>query len=269
MEIDWTKIVGLGIEYGLDLLFGLIVLVVGLKVVSGIAGLVSKVCDKKGMDATLKPFFVSSLSILLKTLVVITALQAFGVQMAAFITVLGAAGLAVGMAFSGNLQNFAGGVLVLIFRPLQVGEFVEAQGHMGTVKEISVFHTTLLTPDNKTIIIPNGPLSNGSLVNFSRQEKRRVDLVFGIGYSDDSDKAIRVIKDVIASHDKVLNEPAEPFVKMSELADSSVNFAVRIWVNAPDFWDVHFYMIENVKKAFDREGISIPFPQRDVHVIKE
>jgi small conductance mechanosensitive channel len=180
---------------------------------------------------------------------------------------LGAAGLAVGMALSGTLQNFAGGVMILIFKPFKAGDFIEAQGYLGVVHEIQIFITILTTPDNKTIIIPNGGLSNGSMINYSTQKNRRIDWTFGIAYGDSADDARKVLMDVMNADERILKDP-EPFVGMSELADSSVNFATRAWVNGDDYWGVFFDVNEKVYNAFNEKGISIPFPQMDVHIQK-
>ena len=188
-----------------------------------------------------------------------------GIEMTSFIAILAAAGLAVGMALSGTLQNFAGGVMILLFKPYKVGDVIEAQGYIGSVKEIQIFVTVLTTPDNKTIIIPNGPLSNGSLTNFSTQETRRVDWTFGIGYGDDVDKAKEIIRNIVESDERVLKDPAV-FIALGEMADSSVNLTVRVWVNAADYWGVFFDTNEKVYHAFNAGGINIPFPQMDVHV---
>ena len=200
-------------------------------------------------------------------MVYITALGMLGVEMTSFIAILGAAGLAVGLALSGALQNFAGGVMILLFKPFKVGHFIDAQGHSGTVKEIQIFSTILKTPDNKTILIPNGKLANDSMTNYSVEEKRRVDWTIGIGYGNDIDKAYEVIKRLLAEDDRILDDP-EPFLALKELADSSVNIAVRVWVNAGDYWPVHFRLNEQVYKTFEDEGLDIPFPQQDVHLHK-
>ena len=192
-------------------------------------------------------------------------MSVLGVEMTSFVAILAAAGLAVGMALSGTLQNFAGGVMILLFKPYQVGDFIEAQGYSGIVKEIQIFITVLTTPDNKTVLIPNGPLANGSLINYSTQPQRRVDWNFGIGYGDDLDKAYELIHQLLASDPQVLKDPA-PFVALSTLGDNSVNLVVRAWVNASDYWDVHFRMNENVYRLFGEHGLSIPFPQLDVHL---
>jgi small conductance mechanosensitive channel len=190
-----------------------------------------------------------------------------GVEMTSFIAILGAAGLALGLALSGTLQNFAGGIMILIFKPFKVGDFIDAQGFMGSVHQIQIFNTILKTPDNKTIIIPNGGLSTSSMTNYSAEPLRRVDWTFGIGYGDDADKAKAVIQKLCDSDSRILKEPAL-FVALSELGDSSVNFVVRAWVNAADYWAVFFEMNEKVYKTFDKEGLNIPFPQMDVHVHK-
>jgi small conductance mechanosensitive channel len=187
--------------------------------------------------------------------------------MASFIAILGAAGFAIGMALSGTLQNFAGGVMILIFKPFKKGDFIDAQGYMGTVKDIQIFVTTLTTPDNKTIIIPNGGLSTGSLTNYSIEPSRRVDWTVGFAYGDDYDKARSVVLDILKNDKRILPDP-KPFVVLGALADSSVNLTVRAWVKGADYWGVFFDFNENVYKSFAKEGIGIPFPQMDVHIQK-
>jgi len=261
-NIDFQHIV---ITYGPNIVWAILTLVIGLWIVKFIARGIRQGLDKGEMEETLKGFSVSFISILLKILVYITALGMLGVEMTSFIAILAAAGLAIGLALSGTLQNFAGGVMILFFRPFKVGHFIEAQGHMGTVREIQIFSTILTTPDNKTVLIPNGPLATGSMTNFSRQPTRRVDWTFGIGYGDDLDKAYEVIKRLLSEDDRILEDPA-PFLALKELGDSSVDITVRVWVNAPDYWSVFFRMNEQVYKTFDKEGLNIPFPQRDVHI---
>lgn len=260
--------VSLIMVYGPKLILALITLFVGLYLIKIITRSTTKLMKKRELDESLRPFFGTLISVLLKTLLVISVMGMVGIEMTSFIAILGAAGLAIGMALSGTLQNFAGGVIILIFRPFKVGDFIDAQGHMGTVKEIQIFNTILLTPDNRTIIIPNAPLSSGSMVNFSSQAQRRVDFTFGTGYSDDIDKTKTILNDLINADSRILKEPA-PFVAVSELADSSVNFVVRVWVEAANYWPVFFDMNENVKKEFDNQKISIPFPQRDVHIYNQ
>ena len=256
------------IKYGGQLVLAIVVLIIGLLVIKIIVKSLTRMMEKKDTDASLRPFITSMASILLKVMLVISVMSMLGIQMTSFIAILGAAGLAVGLALSGTLQNFAGGVMLLIFKPFNVGDFIEAQGFMGTVHEIQIFNTILKTPDNKTIIIPNGGLSTGAMTNFSTEPTRRVDFSFGIGYSDDIDKARSVIDGLIKKDSRILEDP-EPFIAIGELADSSVNFTVRVWVISEDYWGVHFDMIESVKKAFDKEGVSIPFPQTDVHLYQD
>lgn len=256
-----------GTDYGLKLLGALVVLVIGLWIIKLITRGSHKLMDKSQVEPSLKTFTKSLISILLKVLLVISVLGMLGIQMTSFIAILGAAGLAIGMALSGTLQNFAGGVMILIFKPFKVGDFIEAQGHMGSVKEIQIFVTVLTTPDNKTIFIPNGSLSNNSLTNFTRQPTRRVDWTFGIAYGDDYDKAKAFILGLISEDKRILADP-EPFVALSQLADSSVNLTVRAWVNAADYWGVLFDLNEKYYKNAGAAGISIPFPQLDVHLDK-
>jgi len=268
MEFDTQKFIDAAMLYIPKLILAIIVLVIGLWVIKLIVKGISSIMKKKDLDASLQPFLKSLTSAILKILLVISVISMLGVEMASFVAILAAAGFAIGMALSGTLQNFAGGVMILIFKPFKVGDFIEAQGQMGTVSEIQIFNTILKTPDNKTIIQPNGALSTGSMVNFSTEENRRVDFTFGIGYTDDIDKAKAVIKRLIDADTRIFKDPA-PFVAVSELADSSVNFAVRVWAKASDYWGIFFDMTEAVKKEFDKEKISIPYPQTDVHLIKE
>jgi small conductance mechanosensitive channel len=257
--------VGYLIEYGPNLILALLTLFIGLWVIKLIGKGFEKGMDKASLEVSLKKFLLSLVSILLKVLLVISVVSMLGVEMTSFIALLGAAGLAVGFALQGSLSNFAGGVLILLFKPFKVGDFIDAQGFMGTVNAIQVFNTVLKTPDNKTIFIPNGDLSNGSITNFTTEGTRRVDFIFGIGYGDDLKKAKNILTDLIKQDSRIIGEP-EPMVVVSELGDNSVNLTVRVWVNSSDYWGVYFAMQENVKLTFDAQGISIPFPQRDVHM---
>jgi len=259
------KIVNFGFEYGPQLIGGILVLIFGLWITKFITKGVGKALTKGNVDPSLIPFLKRLTSIILKILVIITVMSMIGIQMTSFIALLGAAGLAIGMALSGTLQNFAGGVIILVFKPFKVGDFIEAQGYMGTVKEISIFTTRLNTVDKKLIIIPNGPLSTGALTNFSAEPQRRVDWTFGMAYGDDVESFKKAIHDFIAEDSRILNDPA-PFIGLTELADSSVNFAVRVWVNSPDYWDVFFQMNEKVYQRFADYKLNIPFPQMDVHL---
>lgn len=267
-EFNLESIYPLAMDWGLKLLLALVTLIVGLWIIKIIMGGVKKAMENKDVDATLRPFLLSILSIVLKIMLIISVISMVGIEMTSFVAILAAAGLAVGMALSGTLQNFAGGVMIMIFKPFKVGDVISAQGFTGAVSEIQIFNTILKTPDNKTIIIPNGGLSTGAMTNFSTEPRRRVDFTFGIGYSDDIDKAKDVINGLIAADSRILKDPA-PFVAVSELADSSVNFVVRVWAESANYWGIFFDMTENVKKAFDSNGISIPFPQTDVHVYNE
>ena len=267
LETIMNKITELTLNYGPKLIAAIAVLIVGLWAIKGITRAVERNIENRDVDETLKPFLVSLVNILLKAMLVISVLSMLGIQMTSFIAVLGAAGLAVGMALSGTLQNFAGGAMILLFKPFKVGDFIDAQGYTGTVSEIQVFNTVLKTPDNKTVIIPNGGLSNSSMVNFSTEEERRVDWTVGIGYGDDADKARQVIQALCDQDARILKEP-ELTIAVSELGDNSVNFAVRAWVKSEHYWPVFFEMNENVYKAFDKEGLNIPYPQMDVHVHK-
>ncbi len=255
-----------GVNYGMRLIGAIVVLVIGLWVVKIIANRVGKLLDKSDVTPALKSFTKSMTSVVLKIILIISVLGMMGIEMTTFIAMLTAASLAIAMAFNGTLSNFAGGVMILFFKPFRIGDYITAQGHSGTVKEIQIFVTILVTPDNKTIIIPNGPLSNSSLTNFSTQDFRRVDWTFGIGYGDDYDKAKEMITKLISEDKRILNEPAEPFIALSALADSSVNVTVRVWVKPADYWGVFFDMNEKYYKVADEYGINIPFPQMDVHV---
>jgi len=267
METFIDKLIEVAASYGPRLLGAIAVLIIGLWVIKMITKGLKRGMEKRKTNESLKPFIISLTNIGLKALLIISVLGMVGIQMTSFIAILGAAGLSIGMALSGSLQNFAGGVMILIFKPFKVGDVLEAQGYLGIVKEIQIFNTIMKTFDNKTIIIPNGGLSTGSMTNYSTEETRRVDWTFGIAYGDDSDKAQEVLMKLIESNGKVLKDPA-PFIALSELADSSVNFVVRAWVNAADYWDVYFWMNDQVYKVFAKEGLNIPFPQMDVHLQK-
>lgn len=264
MDAYTTKAIEMIMEYGPNLILAILTLFIGLWVIKSVTRLTEKVLQKRNVDESLVPFLRSMINIIFKAILVISVIEMVGVETTSFVAILGAAGLAVGMALSGTLQNFAGGVMILIFKPFKVGDFIETQGHMGIVKEIQIFNTILNTLDNKTIIIPNAPISSSSMTNFSTETTRRVDMTFGIGYNDDIDKAKSVLKTLVEADGRVLKDP-QYFIAVAELADSSVNFVVRVWVNSSDYWGVFHDMQENVKKAFDKENISIPYPQMDVH----
>lgn len=256
------------LEYGPKLIGAIAVWIIGGFVIKILMTALNKVLEKANVDASLKPFLCSISGTILKIMLVITVLGMMGIEMTSFVAILAAAGLAVGMALSGTLQNFAGGVMLLIFKPFKVGDVLQAQGHTGSVSEIQIFNTILKTPDNKTIILPNAALSSGSMVNFSTEPKRRVDWAVGVAYGDDLDVARAQIQALCDADSRILTETPVAIV-VSELADSSVNFAVRAWVSAPDYWAVFFEMNENIYKTFPQQGLNIPFPQMDVHVHKQ
>lgn len=254
-------------NYGPKLILAIVTLIVGLWIIKLFVKGLSKTLERSKIDVSLLRFLSSLVRILLKVLLVISVASMVGIEMTSFIAILGAAGLAIGLALQGTLANFAGGVLILLFRPYKVGDFIDAAGYVGTVNQIQIFNTVLKTLDNKTIIIPNGILSNASITNFSTEPTRRVDMTFGIGYSDDLKKAKEILEELLRSDKRVLSDP-EPMVAVSELGDSSVNFTVRTWCNSADYWRIYFDMQEKVKLEFDKNGISIPFPQQDVHLYK-
>lgn len=260
------KMYELVVTYGMKFVTAIVVLIVGLLVVKWLTKAVVRLMKKSNVNESLIPFLKSMLNILLKLMLVISVMGMVGIQMTSFIAVLGAAGLAVGLALQGTLQNFAGGVMILLFKPYEVGHFIEAQGYMGTVKEIQIFTTVLSTPDNRKVIIPNSPMATGSITNFSAMPTRRIDFAFGIGYSDDIDAAKKILLKMAEKDERVLKDENPPEVMVESLGDSSVNLKLRTWVKSEDYWSLFFDITENVKKQYDAAGISIPFPQQDVHL---
>jgi len=267
IESLWGRFYDAVMSFGPRLIGAIVVLAVGWWIITIIQKALRKNFEKHEMDPSLRGFLNSIIGILLKIMLLISVVAMLGVEMTSFIAILAAAGLAIGMALSGTLQNFAGGVIILLLKPFKVGHYISAQGHSGTVNEIQIFNTILKTPDNVTIIIPNGGLSTSSMTNYSVEARRRVDFLFGIGYGDDVDKAKKVLKKLIDEDDRILQEPA-PFIAVKELGDSSVNLVVRVWAEAANYWGIFFDMHEKVYKTFDKEGLNIPFPQMDVHVQK-
>ena len=265
MEELLDKVYQLLTVYGLKVLAALAIFIIGRWVAKGVRKLVERIMTKGKVDATLIAFTSNMAYIGLLAFIVIAALGQLGIQTTSFIAILGAAGLAVGLALQGSLSNFAAGFLLIIFRPFKVGDLIEGAGVFGVVEAIQIFTTQLKTPDNKTVIIPNAKLTDDNIVNWTVKGTRRVDMVFGIGYEDDIDKARSLMADIVAEDSRVLKAPA-PQISVSELADSSVNFVVRPWAKVEDYWGVYFDLTEKIKKAFDANGVSIPFPQRDVHV---
>ncbi len=266
MEKYTDYAVELLMSYGPKVLLAILVLIFGLWFIKIFSKAFLRFMNKRDIDPALKSFMKSFLSITLKLLLIITVISMVGVEISAFIAIFASIGIGIGMALSGTLQNVAGGIFILFLKPYTIGNFVKIAGESGTVKDIHVFNTVLTTSDNKVIIIPNGQAMNGVVTNFSAEQFRRVDLVFGIGYDDDIDKARGLIKDLINADKRIISEPAEPFIAVKELSASSVDFTVRLWVDAADYWGVFFDMTENVKKSFDANGVSIPFPQTDVHL---
>lgn len=254
--------------YGLQIIAAAFILVVGLWLAKKIKTLFVKALQKKEVDATLVGFFSSMLYGALVVFIVIAAISKLGIQTTSFVAVIGAAGLAVGLALQGSLANFASGVLLILFKPFQAGNFIKAGGEMGTVVEVGILTTELKTPDSIKIIMPNSQVMGGPITNFSANPTRRVDMTIGVSYSDDLNKAKRLIEELIAADERILKEPA-PQVAVANLGDSSVDFVVRPWVNAADFWEVKFDFTKAIKEKFDEEGVSIPFPQRDVHLFQE
>ena len=252
-------------NYGPGVLGCVAVLVLGWMAAKFFAGLLKKGMTKAAVDPTLIGFVGNLAYMGMMALVVITALGQLGVNTTSFAAIIGAAGLAVGFALQGSLGNFAAGVMLIIFRPFKAGDFVEVAGVAGIVEHIQIFATVIRTGDNKEITIPNGSITSGSIVNYSAKPTRRVDMVFGIGYDDDIKEAKRILNEIVAADERILADP-EPTIAVSELADSSVNFVVRPWVNSADYWPVLFDVTEQVKLEFDKQGVSIPFPQTDVHV---
>jgi small conductance mechanosensitive channel len=265
MEVILNKIYEFLATYWLQVVAAVVIFLVGRWLAKVVSNLVAKAMTKAKVEPTLTNFVKSLCHIALLAFVVIASLKKLGIPMTEFTVVVGAAGLAVGFALQGSLSNFAAGVLLIIFKPFKVGDFVEVAGKMGTVKEIRIFNTILNSPDNVRVIIPNGQVTGGNIMNFTVNGTRRIDLVIGVSYEDDLKKTQQVIEKVILGDERILKEPAYT-IAVSELADSSVNFVVRPWVNASDYWDVRFKITEGIKLALDKNGISIPYPQRDVHM---
>ena len=256
------------IPWGINIVMALVIYIIGKIIVGILVGVFGKVMARSKYDDMLIDFVKAIINAILMLFVIVASLDQLGVDTTSLVAILGAAGLAIGLSLQGSLQNFAAGVMLLVFRPFKAGDFVEAGGAMGVVKSISIFTTVMTTGDNKEIIIPNGAIYGGNITNYSAKETRRVDMVVGIGYDADLRKAKEILKEMVAADERILKDPA-PTVAVAELADSSVNFVVRPWVASADYWAVKFDFNEAVKLRFDAEGISIPFPQMDVHLHKE
>lgn len=271
MEINFDQLIQQASElfakYGLKMVAALLTLWIGWKVVNLVCRGIEKWFDKVDYDEALESFIQSLSSMALKILLIVTCASIAGFPMTSFVAILGAAGLAIGMALSGTLQNFAGGILILVLKPFKVGDFIETEGYAGKVRSIQIFNTIINTGDNKRIILPNGPVATGAVTNYSAEDKRRVDFTYGISYNDDIKKAKDILNKIIDADERIDKDP-EPLVVVHALADSSVNIMVRVWANASDYWDIYFDMNEKVKTTFDEQGISFPFPQTDIHLHK-
>ena len=275
-EFDWTTVpqllqdkgIDLGIDFGIRAATALAIFLVGKFIIRLLVNAITRVMTTQDIDKTLMTFVSNLVRISLMVVVVIAAIGALGVETTSFIAIFGAAGLAVGLALQGSLSNFASGVLIVLFRPYRVGDFVEAAGIAGSVEQVQILTTILKTSDNKQIIVPNSQIMNSIITNYSAKDTRRIDMVVGVSYSDDLDKVRKTIEDLVAAESRILDEPPVT-IGVSELAESSVNFVVRPWVSTADYWNVKFDLTEAIKKRFDQEGISFPFPQRDIHVYQQ
>ncbi|MFC2130035.1 mechanosensitive ion channel family protein [Bacteroidota bacterium] len=267
IQVYLEQFLKLAIAYTPKVLLAIITLLIGLWVVKKVVKVLNKVMDKKDVDQSLQGFLSSLTSIILKLLLILSVISMVGIETTSFVAILAAAGFAIGMALQGSLGNFAGGVLILLFKPYKVGDFIESQGYSGVVQSIQIFNTVMLTPDNKKIIIPNGAVSNGPITNFTAETIRRLDLSFGIGYHDDIDKAKSVIEKIINGDERIKKDLTH-LIAVGQLADSSVNITVRVWCDTSEYWNIYFDIHEKIKKEFDANGVSIPFPQTDVHLHK-
>ena len=261
----WDYFTTVLIEYSPRLISATIIFVVGWTVIKLIKKLIMRIMVKREMEPTLSKFLADILIWTLKILLFVTVISRLGVENSSFVAIIGAAGLAVGLSLQGSLSNFAGGVLIIMFKPFKVGDFIEAQGVMGTVKQIQIFVTQLSTVDNQVIFVPNGVLSNGTIINYTYATTRRADLTVAISYSSNIKRAKEIAMEVIEKHPMVLKDPA-PIVLVKDLAESSINLAVRPWAELPDFFEMRSDVLEQIKNEFDANGITIPFPQRDIHI---
>lgn len=258
------QLIDFGIRAGERILIAVLVFIVGRFLISMLNKFIRRLMDKRKVDISIKTFVKSLVNILLTILLIISVVGALGVETTSFAALLASAGVAVGMALSGNLQNFAGGLIVLLFKPYKVGDWIESQGVSGTVKEIQIFHTILTTGDNKTIYVPNGAMSSGVVTNYNTQTTRRVEWIIGIDYGEDYEKVRQIVSDILAADKRILNDPA-PFIALHALDASSVNVIARVWVNSSDYWGVYFDVNKTVYETFNKKGINFPFPQLTVH----
>jgi len=268
-NVDWqamlAKVQSIGLDLGINLLAALVIFFLGRMVAGAVSRGLRSIMQKREIDKILETFVSNLVYWVLMVFVIIAAINQIGIQTTSLIAVIGAAGLAIGLAMQGSLSNFAAGVLIVMFRPYRVGDYVEAAGIAGSVEQVQILTTVLKTPDNKKIIVPNSAIMGSIITNYSANDTRRVDLVFGVSYGDDIDKVRSILQELVAQDERILKEP-ECVIKVSELADSSVNFICRPWVNTADYWAVYWDLTEKAKKRFDQEGVSIPFPQQDVYL---
>lgn len=266
--LDMQTMQALFIAYGTRVVLALLVFIIGKWLAGKICSALARLMEKNNVDQTLVKFLRNILYYLLLVAVLVAVAGQLGINTASFLTIIGAASLAIGLALKDSLANFSAGVMLILFRPFKVGDYIEAAGESGTVDEISIFNTILNTPDNQRKIIPNGAVASSTITNVTAYPTRRMDLVIGVGYDDDLKKTKSILEEIIAGRDDLLKEPA-PTIAVAELADSSVNFVVRPWVKTSDYWSVRFQLIEQIKNTLDENGISIPYPQRDVHLYSE
>ena len=265
LEQFLNKIINWATTEGIKLIIGLLLLWIGWKLAKKVVNIMSKTLEKRNVDATVSSFLDTFVEVVLKGIVIYIFLDYVGIKTTGIAALVASAGVAIGLALQGSLSNFAGGVIILLIRPFNVGDYIEGSGHSGTIERIGMFYTHMTTVDNKLILVPNGNLANGSIVNYSAKELRRVDLTCGVGYEQDVLKVKRVLSNIVDAHELILKDP-EPFIALSAHGDSAVNFVVRAWVNNSDYWKVHFDLLEAVKVKFDEEEISIPYPQMDLHI---
>ena len=268
VELILKRLFEEGSQLGITLVKALMVFLVGRILINMLNKLVRRILARRQIDPSIRTFASSLVNVVLTILLIVSVVGALGVQTTSFAALLASAGVAIGMALSGNLSNFAGGLVILLFKPYKVGDYIEAQGSGGVVREIQIFHTVLTTPDNKAVYIPNGSLSSGMVTNFSREQTRRVDWVFGVEYGSDFEQVKQCLLRILEADDRILKDP-QPFIVLGALADSSVNLTVRVWVKSADYWDVYFQTIETVYTTFNKEGIGFPSPQLTVHSARD
>lgn len=261
----WQKLLELLASVGLKLLYAALILIIGLKLTSFITKRARKSKWYQKTDKSVAHFLVNSINVILKVLVFVSAALVLGVPATSFVAILTSAGVAIGLALQGSLSNFAGGIMILLFKPFRVGDYIESPDGSGTVQDITIFYTVLTTPDNKVIHCPNGSLSNSNVINYSEMDKRRVDLTASVSYTADMDTVKKILADTVATNEKVLND-TPPTIRLSKCADSSLDFTVRVWCKNSDYWDVYFDLTEAIKNALDQAGVEIPYPQLDVHI---